>query len=180
MVKFATNKTIHLPKIKKGRSPHHFNKKDIRVYPIKWYTDRDYDLWVLRKRPNIIREYFHWTRKKKILYATCLIIGEEGGIYWDYELYKPSIKSIELIDKHKLIGIKENENILFMCGPPEDYIYEKLQEDSMEWMEHVNYGKYTPPKKHIRELICLILFILLITIIFSIILGLKCYFIQFS
>ena len=169
MVQFSTTKVIHLHNHTKNKIT--FLKKN-KDYIMKFYKERDYDLRVMKKRPGVIREYLGWSLRKKILYGTCLIIGEEGGIYC-HKYFKPNSKINELVLKNKFFAMRENGEVIFICSPPADHLYEKIQENSVEWIDYSMYGKYTPPKKINIENVVIIFFILVVVFGFSIILGLK-------
>ena len=146
MVQFSTTKVIHLHNHTKNKIT--FLKKN-KDYIMKFYKERDYDL-----------------------YGTCLIIGEEGGIYC-HKYFKPNSKINELVLKNKFFAMRENGEVIFICSPPADHLYEKIQENSVEWIDYSMYGKYTPPKKINIENVVIIFFILVVVFGFSIILGLK-------
>ena len=175
-ISFGTTRFIHLPKNTSVK----FKKKDLKI-PVKFYTQRDYDLFVLKKRPGIILEYLSWSVDKKVFFATCLIISEEGGIFWDKD-FKPNFEKIEkLIESNKLIAMKYesfdyNDKIIFICSPPTDHVYDKiLEEKSINWVAHVNYGKYNLKKNDKKSNALIVLFILFITFSYAVIIALYTY-----
>ena len=179
MIHFATNKIIHLPRKYYRSAKYYRSSKYTKGFncQIRWYTEKEYHLRVLRKRPNILREYLRWPEKERILYASCIIIEEEGGMYWDASVYKPFKKIKELVAMHKLIGIRNSDGdgggVLFICGPPVDYIYEKIQEDTITWVDSDTYGKTRKIKKINMDLLFVVLYLIFTIVGFICILTTK-------
>lgn len=140
---FRTPKILHIPNTYGDIK---FKNSIFSSFYIKKYTIKEYTLFVFKKRPEIIKEFLKFNEEKKILYATCLIISEEGGVFCNKN-YKPHKKIEKLIEENAINVIKENEIVLFISSPPTDYLYEKLLESSLTLHQSTIYGKYNPPRK---------------------------------
>lgn len=138
MVGFTTPRMAHVFRRKKAKTMFSQKKGEILV---KSYTERDYDLYVYKRRKPMFQEYMKWDLESRILYATCLILGEEGGVFWttDYTPFPHTLN--ELLMKNELVVGKHNERIVFICCPPMDYIYEKIHEDGVKLIDVHSCGR---------------------------------------